>query len=155
MILIGVAVIAAVVAIVGFTAHYEHLKNAAAELAELQPKIAALEHNLGCEIREATASCRYAAAPAGAPSAKSIAFTTASTSSSASTAASGWVSSTTRAGTAFAAMSQGLGRPGFLHRPRPSWLGSPAIHRQLGGLIGSPVAGGRLSRHPRAAAAAA
>jgi hypothetical protein len=64
LILIAVAVLAAVIAIVGFTAHYEHLKNAAAELAELQPKIAALEHDLRCDGRDENERELFACIPA-------------------------------------------------------------------------------------------
>jgi hypothetical protein len=64
LVLIGVAVLAAVIAIAGFTAHYEHLKNAASDLAALQPKIAALAQDLGCDGRDENERDLFACIPA-------------------------------------------------------------------------------------------
>jgi hypothetical protein len=52
LILVVVAVLAVIIAVVGFTAHYEHLKDKAADFLVLQPKIAALERDLGCDGRD-------------------------------------------------------------------------------------------------------
>lgn len=58
------AIIFAVIAIAGAGAHYANLRNAAADLRELQPKIAALEESLGCPSRAEAEQSLFECIPA-------------------------------------------------------------------------------------------
>lgn len=58
------AIAAGVIAVGAATAHYLHLRSQAAELAELQPKVAGLEQSFGCPSRPAAERDLFACIPA-------------------------------------------------------------------------------------------